>query len=91
MPCENGECGTEHEYSEEDGVTPAEENENGEETCQRQTPHDARRFGFGVPVRGIVLRVNVDALGVRVDNIPFRVHNLEYEDAHSKRKSSCLE
>jgi hypothetical protein len=46
----------------EDGVTPAEENEDGEETCQRQTPHDARRFGFGVSVRGDVLRVNADAL-----------------------------
>jgi hypothetical protein len=45
-----------------DGVTPAEENEDGEETCQRQTPHDVRRSGFGVPVRGIVLRVNVDAM-----------------------------
>jgi hypothetical protein len=30
--------------------------------CQRQTPHDARRFGFRVPVRGTVLRVNVDVL-----------------------------
>jgi hypothetical protein len=58
----DGERGSEYEYSEEDDVTPAEENEDGEETCQRQTPHDACHFGFGVPVRGTVLRVNVDAL-----------------------------
>jgi predicted transposase YbfD/YdcC len=32
-----------------------------EDEC-RQTPHDARRPGFGFPVSGIVLRVNADAL-----------------------------
>jgi hypothetical protein len=28
----------------EDGVTPVEENENGRETDQRQTPHDTHRL-----------------------------------------------
>jgi predicted transposase YbfD/YdcC len=46
----DGECGPQFEYTEKDGVTPAEENKNGEETGQRQTPHDARRPGFGLPV-----------------------------------------
>jgi hypothetical protein len=32
-----------------------------EKNAQRQTPHDARRSGFGFPVRG-VLRVNTNAL-----------------------------
>ncbi|MDR1903957.1 MAG: hypothetical protein LBQ88_16940, partial [Treponema sp.] len=39
-----------------------EEDEDGKETGQRQTPHDARRPEFGFPVSGIVLRVNADAL-----------------------------
>jgi hypothetical protein len=43
-PGKDGECGPKFEYSEEDGVTPAEETEDGEETGQRQTPHDARRL-----------------------------------------------
>jgi hypothetical protein len=51
VPGKDGECGPQFEYTGENGVTPAEENEDGEETCQRQTPHDARRRpGFGLPV-----------------------------------------
>jgi hypothetical protein len=45
-----------------DGVAAAEEDEDGKKTGQRQTPHDARRCGFGFPVSGIVLKVNADAL-----------------------------
>jgi hypothetical protein len=52
----------EFEYPTEDGLAPAEEDEDGKETGQRQTPHDALRPGFGFPVSGIVLRVNADAL-----------------------------
>ncbi|MDR1904068.1 MAG: hypothetical protein LBQ88_17495, partial [Treponema sp.] len=50
--------------------------EKGKETGQRQTPHDARRTGFGFPVSGVVLRVNADALGV-VDLIFFPYYNKE--------------
>jgi predicted transposase YbfD/YdcC len=49
-PGTDGECGPQFEYSEEAGVTPAEETEDGEETGQRQTPYDARRSGFGFSV-----------------------------------------
>jgi hypothetical protein len=59
---EDGERCVEYEHSEDDGVTPAEETEDGEKTGQHQTPHDVRRFGFGFPVRGFVFRVNADAL-----------------------------
>ncbi|MDR2740733.1 MAG: hypothetical protein LBB98_01050 [Treponema sp.] len=37
------------EHYAEDGITVAEENEDGIETDQRQTPHDARRPGFREP------------------------------------------
>jgi hypothetical protein len=45
-----GECDSQFEYFEEDGVTPAERNEDGKETGQHQTPHDACRPEFGFPV-----------------------------------------
>jgi hypothetical protein len=36
MPDIDWEHGAEYEYSEEDSVTPANENEDGEEACQHQ-------------------------------------------------------
>jgi hypothetical protein len=56
VPDGDRERGIEYEYPEE--------NEDGEETGQRQTPHDAHRFGFGFPVRGFVLKVNADTLAL---------------------------
>jgi hypothetical protein len=62
VPGEEGEWGAQCEYTEEDGVTPVEENEDGKETGESETAYDARRPGFWFPARGIVLRVNADAL-----------------------------
>jgi hypothetical protein len=39
MPGEDQGCGPEFEYSTEDGVIPAEENEDGKETGQRRMMH----------------------------------------------------
>jgi hypothetical protein len=50
MSSEDGEWDPQFKYSAEDNITPAEEHEAGKETGQRQTPHDARRSGFGFPV-----------------------------------------
>jgi hypothetical protein len=50
MSGEEEEWGAQFEYTEEAGVTPAEEHEDGKETGERQTAHDARHPGFGFPV-----------------------------------------
>jgi hypothetical protein len=47
---EEGEWGTQFEYTEEAGIIPVEENEEGKETGESETAHDVHRPGFGFPV-----------------------------------------